>query len=376
MSALTPEEIARYQRHLTLPQFGEKAQLKLKESRVLVIGAGGLGCPALQYLAAAGVGRLGIVDFDRVDLTNLQRQILFAEEDVGKLKAEVAAEKLRGMNSCIEVEAMPVRFGEDNALEILRRYDVVVDGSDNFPTRYLVNDACVLAGKPLIYGAIYTFQGQVSVFNFQGGPTYRCLFAQPPDPEDAPSCSEIGVLGVLPGIIGTAQACEAIKVITGVGEPLSGKVLMWDALSMKQQIIRISRDPDLPPITELREIEFACPVVPDLPDGVEIGTGAFKSLLQGGSPVQVLDVRHGWERAICKIDSVHISLGDLTSRKVDPCQAGLDPRTPTVVYCRSGFRSLKARDFLADHYAFSRVFSLKGGINQWAREFDTSLRTY
>ena len=187
------------------------------------------GCPALQYLAAAGVGRLGIVDFDRVDLTNLQRQILFAEDDVGKLKAEVAAEKLRGMNSCIEVEAMPVRFGVDNALEILRRYDVIVDGSDNFPTRYLVNDACVLAGKPLIYGAIYTFQGQVSVFNFQGGPTYRCLFAQPPDPEDAPSCSEIGVLGVLPGIIGTAQACEAIKVITGVGEPLSGKVLMWDA---------------------------------------------------------------------------------------------------------------------------------------------------
>ncbi len=371
MRGLTQKEISRYQRHLSLPQFGEKAQLKLKNSRVLVIGAGGLGCPALQYLAAAGVGRLGMVDFDRVDLANLQRQILFAEDDVGKLKAEVAAEKLRGMNSCIEVEAMPVRFSVDNALEILSRYDVIIDGSDNFPTRYLVNDACVLAGKPLVFGAIYTFQGQVSVFNFQGGPTYRCLFAQPPEPEDAPSCSEIGVLGVLPGIIGTAQACEAIKVITGVGEPLSGKLLMWDALSMKQQIITISRDPHLPPVTELREIEFACPG-PDLPDSVEIGTGAFRSLLKGGSPVQVLDVRHGWERAIAKIDSVHIPLGDLGRGRVDPVRAGLDPKLPTVVYCRSGFRSLKARDFLADHYSFSQVYSLQGGLNQWTQESESS----
>lgn len=375
MSALTPEEIVRYQRHLTLPQFGEEAQLKLKASRVLVIGAGGLGCPALQYLAAAGVGRLGIVDFDRVDVSNLQRQILFTEDDVGMPKAEVAARRLKRMNPCIEVEAIEVRFGADNALEILRRYDVIVDGSDNFPTRYLVNDACVLAGKPLIYGAIYTFQGQVSVFNFQDGPTYRCLFAQPPDPEDAPSCSEIGVLGVLPGIIGTAQACEAIKVITGVGEPLSGKLLMWDALSMKQEIIKISRDHHLPPVTELREIEFACNA-PDLPDSAEIETRAFKSLLQGGTPVQVLDVRHGWERAMAKIDSVHIPLGDLSRGRVDPREAGLDPKRPTVVYCRSGFRSLKARNFLADHYSFSQVYSLKGGINQWAREFDTSLRVY
>ena len=375
MSALTPEEVLRYQRHLTLPQFGEKAQLKLKKSSILVIGAGGLGCPALQYLAAAGVGKLGVVDFDRVDVSNLQRQILFTEDDVGKPKAEVAAEKLRGMNSRIEVEAMNVRFSVDNALEILNRYDVIVDGSDNFPTRYLVNDACVLAGKPLIYGAIHTFQGQVSVLNFQGGPTYRCLFAQPPEPGDAPNCAEIGVLGVLPGIIGSAQACEAIKVVTGIGEPLSGKLLIWDALSMKQQIIRFSRDPDLPPITELREIDFACRG-PSLPDSVEIEMGAFKSLLEGGSPVQVLDVRLGWERAMAKIDSVHIPLGDLRSRQADPCQAGLDPQVPTVVYCRSGQRSLKARQILADHYSFSQVFSLKGGIKEWARQFDPSLRVY
>ena len=373
MSALTPEEILRYQRHLTLPQFGEDAQLKLKESRVLVVGAGGLGCPALQYLAAAGVGKLGIVDFDEVDISNLQRQILFTEDDVGRSKADVAAERLRRMNPCIEVEAMNVRLSADNALDIFRRYDVIVDGSDNFTTRYLVNDACVLAEKPLIYGAIYTFQGQVSVFNFQDGPTYRCLFADPPEPQDAPSCAEIGVLGVLPGLIGTAQACEAIKVITGIGEPLSGKLLMWDALSMKQQIIKFSRNHDLPPIIELREIEFACEV-PDMQDTVEIEMGAFKALLDGGSPVQVLDVRESWERDISKIDSFHISLADLMNRSVDPCGAGLDPKKPSVVYCRSGQRSLKARQILADRYSFSQVFSLKGGINQWAREFDTSLR--
>ena len=375
MSALTIKEFLRYQRHLSLPQFGEKAQMKLKESRVLVVGAGGLGCPALLYLAAAGVGKLGIVDFDRVEATNLQRQILFAEDDVGKLKAAVAAQKLKAMNSFIEAEAIPVRFGADNALEILSRYDVIVDGSDNFPTRYLVNDACVMAGKPLVYGAIYTFQGQVSVFNLQGGPTYRCLFAQPPKPEDAPNCSEIGVLGVLPGIIGTVQACEAIKVITGVGEPLSGKLLMWDALTMKQQIVGFSRNPDLSPVTELREIEYSCPK-PTLPDGDEIGTSAFNSLRQGDLPVQVLDVRHGWERAMAKIDSMHIPLGDLSRGRVDPIQAGLDPNRPTVVYCRSGFRSLKAQQILAHHYSFSQVYSLRGGINQWAKEFDTSLRVY
>ena len=375
MNALTQEEIIRYQRHLSLPQFGEEAQLKLKENRVLVVGAGGLGCPALLYLAAAGVGKLGIVDFDRVEATNLQRQVLFAEDDVGKSKASVAAEKLRRMNSLIEVEAMPVRLGAENALQILSRYDVIVDGSDNFTTRYLVNDACVLLRKPLVYGAIYTFQGQVSVFNFQGGPTYRCLFAQPPDPKDAPNCSEIGVLGVLPGIIGTAQASEAIKVITGVGEPLSGKLWIWDSLSMKQQIIRFSRDPDFYPVTELREIDYSCPE-PALPQGDEIGTVAFNSLLQGDSPVQALDVRYGWERAMAKIDSTHIPLGDLSSGRVDPVQAGLDPMRPTIVYCRSGFRSLKAQKILAHHYSFSQVYSLKGGINQWAKDFDDTLRVY
>ena len=237
MSELTLKEIERYQRHLSLPSFGKEAQLKLKAARVLVIGAGGLGCPALQYLAAAGVGKLGVMDFDLVDASNLQRQILFTEGDVGKPKASVAADRLRAMNSNIDVVDIAERLSEENALQIFQDYDLIVDGSDNFVTRYLVNDACVMTKKPLIYGAIYTFQGQVSVFNFQGGPTYRCLFPDPPDPKDAPNCSEIGVIGILPGLIGTLQASEAIKVITGVGEPLSGSLLLWDVLTMKQQTI-------------------------------------------------------------------------------------------------------------------------------------------
>ena len=277
MSDLTRQEIERYQRHLSLPSFGEAAQLRLKASRVLVIGAGGLGCPALQYLAAAGVGKLGVVDFDLVDTSNLQRQILFTETDVGKPKARVAATRLRSMNSHIEVIEVAERLTAENALGLFSDYDIIVDGSDNFVTRYLVNDACVMTGKPLVYGAIYTFQGQVSVFNFQGGPTYRCLFPDPPDPEDAPNCSEIGVIGVLPGLIGTLQAAEAIKVITGVGEPLSGRLLLLDALTMRQQTVQFSRDPKMAEISELKEIEFACSVESPSLEEEEVDESLLKS---------------------------------------------------------------------------------------------------
>jgi len=253
MNTFSSHELLRYQRHLTLSGFGMQAQQKLKHARVLVIGAGGLGCPALQYLAAAGTGTLGIVDDDRVSLSNLQRQILYAEADIGTLKAVTAAARLSAMNPSIVCQPYAVRLTAANALDLIRAHDLVVDGSDNFATRYLVNDACVLAGKPLIYGAIQTFQGQASVFNHQGGPTYRCLFPEPPDPKDAPSCSDIGVLGVLPGMIGTIQATEAIKVLTGIGEPLSGVLLIFDALRMRIQRVRFQRVPAAANVTELTE---------------------------------------------------------------------------------------------------------------------------
>ena len=276
MSELSQDEILRYQRHLTLPEFGESAQLNLKQAKVLVVGAGGLGCPALQYLAAAGVGTLGIVDDDVVSLSNLQRQILFTEADVGRGKAELAAAKLQAMNPHIRCVPYATRLIPDNALELIGEYDVIVDGSDNFPTRYLINDACVLANKPLIYGALYTFQGQASVFNFEGGPTYRCLFPEPPRPEDAPNCSEIGVVGVLPGLIGVIQATEAIKVISGVGQPLSGNLLTLDALTMTQRLIRFQRVAAQAAVTELKLIDYAC-ALPQQDSVVEVSAADLQA---------------------------------------------------------------------------------------------------
>jgi sulfur-carrier protein adenylyltransferase/sulfurtransferase len=372
MSNLTLKEIERYQRHLSLPQFGEAAQLKLKQASVLVVGAGGLGCPVLQYLTAAGVGKLGVMDFDVVDVSNLQRQILFTEADVGRPKAEVACERLRAMNSLIEIIAIPQRLTAANALELFSQFDVIVDGSDNFTTRYLVNDACVLAKKPLVYGAIYTFQGQVSVFNFKNGPTYRCLFPDPPDPKDAPNCSEIGVIGVLPGLIGTLQASEVIKVLTGIGEPLSGSLLLLDVLTMKQQTIRFNRVPEAADVKELVEINFSCAVEEALPKSEEIDVGAFRSLLGKGGELQVLDVREDWERAVSKLDSFHIPLGLLLGNSKAIDASGLDLTLPTVVYCRSGMRSLKALHWLQEHHGFQDIHSLKGGLLEWERTFGTA----
>ncbi|CAA6680095.1 MULTISPECIES: molybdopterin-synthase adenylyltransferase MoeB [unclassified Lentimonas] len=366
MTTLRKSEIERYQRHLTLPGFGEVAQLKLKTARVLVVGAGGLGCPALQYLAAAGVGTLGIVDDDRVCRSNLQRQILFAESDVGQSKAEVAAARLLAMNPDVCCEVHATRLTIANALELIGAYDVVLDGSDNFTTRYLVNDACVLAGKPLIYGALQAFQGQASVFNYEGGPTYRCLFPEPPRPEDAPNCSEVGVLGVLPGMIGVIQATEAIKVLTGIGEPLSGRLLIYDALKMSQTTVRFERVPEVADVTELTELQYCCSL-PEEDVEEEIAVDALRALRAiNASAIQVIDVRESWERALFKIDSVHIPLGEILEQTADITEFGLQLDRPTVVYCKAGGRSLKALHVLRAQYGFSRIYSLKGGMQAWA----------
>lgn len=372
--SLTAEEILRYQRHLTLPGFGEAAQLKLKAAKVLVVGAGGLGCPVLQYLAAAGVGRIGIIDDDVVNASNLQRQILYTEADVGLSKAVTAVARLEAMNPHIDCVAYSVRLGVENALELISQYDVVVDGSDNFPTRYLVNDACVLANKPLVYGALYTFQGQASVFNYAGGPTYRCLFPEPPNPKDAPNCSEIGVVGVLPGLIGVIQATEVVKVLTGVGATLSGKLLMWDALTMRQNVVSFERVPEQAKVESLQLIEYTCGVSEPMEAGlVEVSP---LDLQADVSDFQLLDVREDWERAICALPGAHVPLGEILACSADFAAIGLEPDKATYVYCKGGIRSLKAAEALVADYGFSDVRSVKGGILAWAAQVDPSLKTY
>ena len=377
MTTLSQSEISRYQRHLTLPGFGEAAQLKLKAARVLIVGAGGLGCPALQYLAAAGVGTLGIVDDDRVSRSNLQRQILYTDADVGEMKVAVAAERLMAMNPDIRCVRHALRLTVDNALELIGQYDLVLDGSDNFATRYLVNDACVLAGKPLVYGALHRYQGQVSVFNFEGGPTYRCLFPEPPNPKDAPNCSEIGVLGFLPGIVGVMQATEVIKVLTGIGEPLAGKLLIFDALKMSQTIVRFKRVPGYAQVTELKEIEYTCGVSSTESDSEEITPAELQAQMQfNGAALQVVDVREGWERALYRIDSVHVPLGSILDQTADLEAAGLKTDLPTCVYCKGGVRSMKALQVLKSHYGFSEIKSLAGGILEWGEQIDPSIESY
>lgn len=370
-------EIERYQRHFSLAGFGPEAQGKLKEASVLVIGAGGLGCPGLLYLAAAGVGRIVIVDSDQVEASNLQRQVLFTTSDVGQPKAEVAARRLRELNPLIDIEAHVERFSRGNALEYVRAADVVVDGSDNFPTRYLVNDACVLAGRPLIFGAVQGFEGQLSVFNFNGGPTYRCLFPEPPAPGTVPNCAEGGVLGVLPGMIGTAQATEAIKVITGVGEPLSGRLLLFNALTMTTQTLTLVADPRSREITELPPEGYGevCEVdSPHTPhwEGPQEGTVPEEVdadwLGSRQSSVQLIDVREGWERAMGAIQpSVHIPLGALEYDEAEAEISALDPAAMTVIYCAAGMRSLRAAELLRAKHGFTAATSLKGGIKAWAK---------
>jgi len=374
---LTPAELRRYARHFRLPEIGEAGQRRLRGARVLLVGAGGLGSPAALYLAAGGVGALGLVDDDRVDETNLQRQVLFGTRDIGRPKSDAAAERLQDLNPHVHVERFGERLTSANALEILRGFDVVVDGSDNFATRYLVNDACVLLGKPDVYGAIFRFEGQVSVFSRGAGPCYRCLFRDPPPPELIPSCEQAGVLGVVPGIVGSLQALEAVKLVTGAGEPLIGRLLLFDGLPARFRELPIRRDPDCPvcgdqpTIRELIDYEAFCGTVPGPTDSVEISAPALRHLMASGGDIQLVDVREPWEWGICRLDGASlVPLRDLPQRFPD-----LDPRRPVVAYCHTGQRSLIARQFLMAQ-GFDDVRSLRGGVEGWAREIDTAMPRY
>tara|TARA_R100000027_G_scaffold5589_1_gene4579 strand:- start:28450 stop:29460 length:1011 start_codon:yes stop_codon:yes gene_type:complete len=329
----------------------------LKRSRVLVVGAGGLGCPVLQYIASAGVGTIGILDDDKVSRSNLQRQVLFTDRDLGFLKAEVAADRLRAMNGDIRCHAYPVRLDGENAADFLSEYDLIVDGSDNFATRYVINDACVLEGKPWVFGALHSFQGQVSVFNWEGGPTYRCLFPQPPESGEAPTCAENGVLGVLPGIIGALQAAEVIKVLTGIGTPLSGKLLLFDALEMSQQIIRFERDPVEAEVPLRGPSESPNTARNGEVEEIEMGRGEIEAGIAKES-FQVIDVRDLGERVLGEIEgAVSIPLARLEEEKRGLAWAdlALDPKKPTLVFCSGGLRSVRGAHLLRSEFGFREV---------------------
>jgi adenylyltransferase/sulfurtransferase len=357
---LSPAETNRYSRHLLLPEIGPAGQLKMKAARVLVVGCGGLGCPVLQYLAAAGVGTLGLLDFDTVDDSNLQRQVLYATADVGRPKAVAAAEKLAAQNPFITLQTHQVLLSSDNVLTLFAAYDIVVDCSDNFATRYLVNDACVVLGKPLVFGAIFKFEGQVSVFNYQNGPTYRCLYPEPPAPGDAPSCAEIGVLGVLPGLVGTLQATEALKIILELGEVLSGRLLLVDALGMRFQSIRFRAVAAQQQRTELAPDYAAfcgeAPLQVAPQRAPEITADDLKAWQQSGRPLQLLDVREPPEAARRSIGGQLMPLAQLGKRLPE-----ISPDVPVVVHCASGVRSQKAAQQLLAQ-GFREVYSLRNGL--------------
>ena len=362
------EELARYNRHIIIPEFGLEAQQKLKAAKVLVVGSGGLGSPLLLYLAAAGVGVIGIVDFDVVDDSNLQRQVLFGQNDVGKLKTEAAKNRLVSLNPHIDIRLHPAKLTSDNALDILRDYDVVADGTDNFPTRYLVNDACVLLGKTNVYASVFQFEGQVAVFNYLNangelGPNYRDLYPSPPPPGLVPSCSEGGVLGMLPGIIGSMQASEVIKVVTGVGEPLSGRLFHFEALSFESRTFKIKRRDDNPlngknpSITQLIDYEHFCGLKNDERPLKEISVRELNMWQTQGASFQLIDVREPQEYETANIGAELIPLGTVAAH------AGRFSRDKkVVVHCRSGVRSAQAIRELEDKFGFDNLYNLKGGI--------------
>jgi molybdopterin/thiamine biosynthesis adenylyltransferase/rhodanese-related sulfurtransferase len=381
LPTLSPPELARYSRHLTLPNVGLAGQRRIKGARVLVVGAGGLGSPVALYLAAAGVGTLGLVDFDMVDVTNLQRQLLHGTGDVGRAKLDSAGDRIRDVNPHVHVEPYPLRLTAANALEILRDFDIVVDGTDNFATRYLTNDACVLLGKPNVYGSIFRFEGQASLFGTEGGPCYRCLYPDPPPPGMVPSCAEGGVLGVLPGMIGTIQATETIKLILGVGESLAGRLLLVDALTMQFRTVRVKRDPQCPAcgtrtITELIDYDEFCGTrggeLPNDPyDVEEITPAELAARLDGGADLDLIDVREPGEWDVAHLPAARlIPLGQL------PGMIGtLDPSREVVVMCRSGRRSADAVRRL-QKAGFTRVKNLAGGILRWSDDVDPSVPRY
>lgn len=368
---LDKEELLRYQRHLSLPGFGHKAQEILKQSRVMVVGAGGLGSPVLLYLAAAGVGRIGVIDFDIVEETNLQRQVLYDESNVGRSKAEVAAEKIKAINGKVQVDIYKATLTTQNALEILHNYDLIIDGTDNFPTRYLINDACILLNKPFIYGSIFRYEGQVSVFNYKNGPTYRDLYPQPPEPDTVPNCAEGGVLGVLPGIIGSMQATEAIKVLTGLGEPLAGRLFLLDILTMQSHTIKIKKNKNAAIIDKLQDYQEFCNGDKLENRMKEITVQELKALKESGEDFQLIDVREPHEYDIANLE------GELIPMQEVP-EAGdkIARDKKVVVHCRSGARSSQAIRFWEDKHQLDNLYNLKGGILQWAKEIDPEMPQY
>ena len=378
---LSNEEVLRYSRHLIMPEVGMEGQQKLKAARVLCIGTGGLGSPLALYLAAAGVGTLGLVDFDTVDFTNLQRQVIHFTSDVGRSKLESARQKIAAINPFVNVRPFETRLTSQNALEIFSDFDIIVDGTDNFPTRFLVNDACVFAGKPNVYGSIFRFEGQASVFAAKDGPCYRCLYPEPPPPGLVPSCAEGGVLGILPGLVGLIQATETIKLILGSGDPLIGRLLLVDALGMKFRELKLRKNPDCvvcgphPTVTKLIDYEEFCGLRGQEKQvnqaGVpEISVEELKKKLDAKEDIFVLDVREPHEYKICNINGHLIPLNDLPRRVQE-----LDPSKEMVVHCRSGVRSAKAVGFLRQA-GFAKVTNLAGGILAWADRIDPKMPKY
>ena len=376
---LRPEQYDRYRRHLILPEIGLEGQRALLGARVLLLGAGGLGCPIAQYLAAAGVGTLGIVDFDRVDASNLHRQVLFGTADVGRAKVDVAAERIAAMNPDVLVERHALRLSSENALALFAEYDVIVDGTDNFPARYLANDACVLLGRPNVHGAIFRFDGQATVFDARHGPCYRCLYPEPPPPGAVPSCAEGGVLGVLPGLIALVQATETVKIVTGVGEPLYGRLLQYDALRMAFDEFRVKKDAECPvcgpspSITELIDYDAFCGAPAVHGPFAEISAHALAARRAAGEDLLLLDVREAdeWEKARIA-GAQRIALGEVAARI--PELAAWRER-PVVVHCHHGGRSAKACAQLAAA-GFTRVANLAGGIDAWSLTVDPDVPRY
>ncbi|HEV3470762.1 MAG TPA: molybdopterin-synthase adenylyltransferase MoeB [Pyrinomonadaceae bacterium] len=388
MPALTHEEVARYSRHLIMPEVGVEGQRKLKAARVLMIGTGGLGAPLGMYLAAAGVGTLGLVDFDVVDASNLQRQIVHGTKDVGRPKIESARERLQDINPHVRIETYETRLTSENALELFRDYDLVADGTDNFPTRYLVNDACVLLGKPNVYGSIFRFEGQASVFWAERGACYRCLYPEPPPPGLVPSCAEGGVLGVLPGIVGAIQANEVVKLILGAGDTLLNRLLLFDAWKMRFRELKLRKDPDCPAcgehatIKELIDYEEFCGLRPAVAAAEarseegrqmeEITAAELKQRLDRGDDIQLVDVREPNEYDIARIPGTRlIPLGQVVERRGE-----IDESRETVVHCKGGVRSARAIEALQRAGFRGRLLNLKGGITAWSNDVDPSVPKY
>lgn len=379
--SLNNDEVLRYSRHLIMPEVGMEGQLKLKQAKVLLIGAGGLGAPLGLYLAAAGIGRIGMVDFDVVDYTNLQRQVIHGTKDVGRKKLDSAADRMRDINPNVQVDKYEVALSSENALDLFREYDMVIDGTDNFPTRYLVNDACVLTGKPNVYGSIFRFEGQASIFAYPGGPCYRCQYPEPPPPGLVPSCAEGGVLGILPGTIGLIQATEAVKLILGIGETLVGRLLHYDALKMRFREYRVRKNPecpvcgDHPTIHQLIDYQQFCgvapqPAIPAAAEG-EIEPAEVKAKIDRGDRFILLDVREPHEYQIARIPtSTLIPLGELPKRVHE-----LSSAEEIVAHCKSGMRSAKAIDFLKQA-GFRNIRNMKGGILAWSDKVDPKVPKY